>query len=206
MSRTPVDDDLLREVLDQVSDALEDVDVHADPELLLGGLREALEALGDGKVPVRVRLLDGGLDRSKSKPRPTQRPALRVAEPLDDDDSLDGHAEALDLDLEEESTGRVRVRVIESHAERSRLSEEGQIRLAAAGRQVLSCAPAGRAYRVACERGELRIDVDGYVLPPLTAGQCVDVEGMLIVATTGAERGASGRYARVGVSSSGTGS
>lgn len=184
MPRPPVDDDLLHDVLDQVVQALGDVDAHADPDLLLGGIRDALESIADDAdgAQVQVTVLDGGWS---PEPRPPKgRTHLRLA---DEDDLPDPE----DDELEASEHGRLRVQVMEPRP-RDTLTH-GVITLGPSATQVLLCAPREHLYRVRCERGTMAVEADGEEIA-LGPGQTTDVEAKRLVVRAGPERGAAGKY------------
>jgi len=167
------DDDLLDEVMRQLSGALGSFDAEALRDVVQEGLREALHALeptpeseAEGPPPRRpdgrphVVVLDGGL--ADEEPEPTEEePASPVA-------------------------STVSVQVVRSTDE-GWLAPQGEWQTVFAGRYPTP-------YRLACTSGTLEVAVDDRTVATLRSGQSCDVEG-----TTVRARGeGSGSYRRLG--------
>lgn len=207
-------------LLDQVEEALDDAGVlgKATREALRSALGEALEHLTDfdgidieieveddtDSAPAEededalsepselggpeVTVVDGG--RRRNEPRsPRPRPDLRVAK----------RGQAAGEEPAQAPTGVHSVRILRGRAPPPRLSlaHEGRIRISSGGRQAVYRGALPRLYRLACEAGQLQIDVDGLPVEALLPGQSLDVEGVTIEVRCVEGLDTAGRYARL---------
>lgn len=183
MSGPPDDRDGVDDVLDQVEQALDKLRLGDGPtrDALLDGVREALGELGVGAQPGTpdIRVMDGGRgDDDPTSEAPA--PDLRVA----DDRRETSHADA-------------RVKVVRVGAT-GKTSHDGAISVAGTEHwQTVSRSAAARAYRIWCERGTLRVAIDGLPADQLTAGQSLDVEARLVRVASADGSSAAGRYVRL---------
>ncbi|MSQ03812.1 MAG: hypothetical protein EXR71_18315 [Myxococcales bacterium] len=206
----PRDPDDFDDVLGQVESALDELEIVDGDErdALLTSLRGVLGSLGDLPLatldvrtvrlpaerspPPAVSLLDGGRGDDDSATDARVRPTLRLA----------GDAE----DAPVQGAGRNLKFAAHFHRSRPRgpppdsLPEPpGQIRFSDDTDQPIFQGNRARTYRVRCLTGSFAVRVDDAVLPPLRAGQTVDVEGRRIsvrAVTTSADA-AEGRYIRL---------
>jgi hypothetical protein len=216
MAQTPRPPDELDGVIDQVADALDELEIveGAERNALLSNLRDVLGALdGFGTAtltvhaeapepePPDISVLEGG--RSEETAAGASRARLRIAPDADP-----GPAEEGVRDEDTQGSGarehtRLSVRRFPLPPRRSEppLNEPpGAILLvpavAGAAEQTLLLGSELRAYRIRCTHGEMQVLVDDAPAFSLVAGQTVDVEGRrLRVAAAGA---AEGRYIRLG--------
>jgi hypothetical protein len=172
-----------KDVLDQVEEALDELDVKSGParDALISGVRAALEGIQpwDGEPPVRV--VDGGLDED-DPPVERERPDLRVAADVESD--VDEDTTPLGGD------GLRRVRVVRVGAE----GGEGRILVVPGDWQTVFRGRSPRVYRIRCDRGAFRIEVDGDAMDEVQAGQSADVEGALLRVGPAGDEAAEGRY------------
>jgi hypothetical protein len=218
------DDDRWRDVLDQVTDALNEAEVRLGParDALLDGVRDALDALGEGfdldveilpsatgeGEDIDVQVMAGGRGED-DPPTPGERPQLRVAE-----SAQDMGDEPADLDepgdVEDGWSPKrpvfTQVKVLRTPPRgtptRPRLGEVGWIHLLTDGAadslwQTVYQGRSPRVYRVGCTRGSIDVTVDSEPVERLRPGQSMDVEGAMIRVTTSESEGAQGGYTPV---------
>ncbi len=205
----PRDPDDLDEVLGQVESALDELEIVDGDErdALLTSLRGVLGSLGDlplTTLEVRavrlqpeaaspsVSLLEGGRADDDVVTGGRARPALRLA------DDAEGAPIGADSDFSAQfRIARPRARPTDTIPE-----PPGQICFPAkdeTAHQPIFQGSRARTYRVRCLTGSLAVRVDEDVLPPLRAGQTVDVEGrrISVSAVASTPDAAEGRYIRL---------
>jgi hypothetical protein len=213
-------DDRWRDVLDQVSDALNEAEVRLGParDALLDGVRDALDALGEGFeldveiVPsgddIDVEVVAGGRGEDEP-PTPGQRPNLRVADTVED--TAEETAAQDEAGVRDESWGQqgpvfTQVKVLRTPPRgtttRPGLGEVGWIHLLTGGAadsswQTVYQGRSPRVYRVGCTRGSIDVTVDSEPVERLRPGQSMDAEGAMIRVTTTEPEGAQGGYTPV---------
>lgn len=170
------------DVLDQVRDALDDAGVGAGQvrDELIRGVRDTLDALQPPPTatePPDVSVVDGGR-ADDAPPSGSPPPDLRVAKP------------------EAPPAVSVAVRRAATIA-RSDLSATGVFAVADGDTQTLFRAAAAHPYRVACDRGAVRVALDGAPSVTVAAGQTCDVTARVVSVRATTPGGAAGRYARL---------
>lgn len=212
-------DDIWSEVMDQVADALGEVDLGEDGtrDALLEGVRQALEGMGgtidmdiqvvtDSAGPAEpedpsVSVVEGG--RADADPRtPGDKPDLRVAD-LPEDGFTD-EVETADPFLVKPVVTQVKVLRTPprptAHAEAiPGLGQAGWIQVAGGGGaqsswQTLYQGTRPRLYRIGCTQGSLDVTLDGAQVERLQAGQSIDVEGTMVRVSAVDETSGRGGY------------
>lgn len=216
MAQTPRPPDELDGVIDQVADALDELEIvdGAERNALLSNLRDvlgALDSFGTATLTVHteaaepeppdISVLEGG--RSETQAVAASRARLRIAPDADP-----GAADEGVRDEDTQGTGareqtRLSVRRLPFPARRPEPSlnePPGAILLvpavAGAAEQTLLLGSERRAYRIRCTQGEMQVLVDDAPAFSLAVGQTVDVEGRRL--RVAAAAAAEGRYIRLG--------
>ncbi len=220
MAHTPRPPDDFDGVIDQVADALDELEIVEGPErnALLENLREvlgALDGLGVASVTVQgfepefeppdIAVFQGGRAEGDAPMEPARRAELRIAPDADPGPLGDSEEGVHDADTEG-AGGRQfpglalrRVALPPRRSDPPLHEPPGAILLGpepggTAG-QTLLLGTETRAYRIRCTRGILGVRVDGAPPFPLLPGQTADVEGRHLAVT--AEEASEGRYIRL---------
>jgi hypothetical protein len=220
--RPPGDgDDLWTEVIEQVTDALNDsdIDLGLTRDALIDGVRQALESLSDGidvqfdvmtttegvanDAAAGVSVVEGGRSDS-DPPTPGDKPNLRVAAPTvgDDDDGMVAPPSNVVTKVKVLRTAPRSVSVQQVTDTVPGLGVAGWINVvggdgADSAWQTIYQGRVARVYRVACTRGMLDVTRDGEPVERLRAGQSIDVEGCLVRVSAAEDESAKGGYAQV---------
>jgi hypothetical protein len=208
-------DDIWSDVLEQVAQALGDVNLGegGTRDALIDGVRQALDGLDstidldievvtDGSTEPQVSIVEGG--RSDADPiTPGEKPDLRVADLPEDGSTDDVELDA--LRAARKVFSKVKVLRMPGRAVQDAipgLGQAGWIQVSGGGDtiaawQTVYQGTRARLYRVGCTQGSLDIILDGAAVQRLSAGQSIDIEGCLVRVSAVDETSGRGGYAWV---------
>ena len=164
-------------------------------DAILSEVREALDEAGIAGEAIRGALLDGVREALGAEPEvSTTGPEMTVVEGgrAPDAPRAAGGAPELTIAEERSQAEPSRTRVVVTRAgDPAPDAKPGRGRIVVQDEtQTIFHGAATRAYRLHCERGALRVSLDGQPAESMTTGQSLDVEARLIrVSARGDARG-----------------